>query len=412
MINRKLTFAVFTIATIFTSACCKKQYYYQAQPIDLSVINENGKIQVSGSSVFQLPESFVWGGSPMRIEDKYYLFFSTWESGVNVPKFSESWLTHSKIGLAVSDSPDGNFQSLGIILKGRNATGDSTAWDAQSAHNPLIKSFNGKYYLYYISSVDPGVQPVGSTGENLDKRNRLQQNQKIGVVEFSSIGELIDGTIKRSEQPLLAPRTRVKPNNVIAPSFPGIIAKPDNMIVVNPAVVFRPTDGKYLLYFKGNIYDPNWRGVHGVAIGDSPKGPFNTTNNFVFDFDDGTGKKVSAEDPYVWYHKKDRCFYAVVKDFNGKLTGSEPGLALLKSTDGLDWKPAKFPLFMKKELVLKNGTTLKVDRLERPQILLDKNDDPMVLCAACSIDPCNDKQDGGTFNVQILISKVKTKSVE
>jgi hypothetical protein len=62
---------------------------------------------------------------------------------------------------------------------------------------------------------------------------------------------------------------------------------------------------------------------------------------------------------------------------------------------------------MKKELILKDGTHLKVDRLERPQLLLDENDDPVVLYAACSIDPCNDKQDGGTFNVQIPISKVK-----
>jgi hypothetical protein len=64
---------------------------------------------------------------------------------------------------------------------------------------------------------------------------------------------------------------------------------------------------------------------------------------------------------------------------------------------------------MKKELILRDGTTLKVDRLERPQILLDSNDDPMVLCAACSIDPCNAKQEGGTFNVQIPIKKAEVR---
>lgn len=404
---KNISFVFFILAVIIAFSCSQQQYYYQAQPINLNVINENGKTNVAGSAVLQFPDTFVWGGSPIKICEKYYMFFSTWESGPTVPKFSESWLTHSKIGLAVSDSPEGNFKSLGIILKGKNAAGDSTAWDAQSAHNPLIKTFNGKYYLYYVSSVDPGSQPGGSPGENLDKRNRLQQNQKIGVLEFNSIEDLQTGKYFRSEQPLLSPRTRVKPDNVIDPSPPGSIAKPDNMIVVNPAVVYRPADQKYLLYFKGNIYDPNWRGVHGVAIGNTPTGPFAATDSFVFDFDDGTGKKVSAEDPYVWYHKKDGSFYAVVKDFNGKLTGSEPGLALLESADGLDWKPADFPLFMKKELILKNGTILKVDRLERPQILLDENDDPIALFAACSVEPCNEKQDGGTFNVQILIRKMK-----
>jgi hypothetical protein len=388
-------------------SCQKPVYYYQAQPVDLDIKNENGKIAVSGSSVFQLPDTFVWGASPLKLDNKYYIFYSTWESGKEIPKFSESWLTHSKIGVAVSSEPFGDFRSLGIVVKGRNAAGDSATWDAQSAHNPLIKMFNGKYYLYYVSNVDPGVQPEGSTGEKLDKRNRLQQNQKIGVIEFSSIDDFLTGNYVRSEHPLLAPRTRVKPDNVINPSPAGTFALPDNLIVVNPAVVFRPADGKYLLYFKGNIYDPGWRGVHGVALGDSPSGPFKATDDFVFDFDDGKGKKASAEDPFVWYHKKDKCFYAVVKDFNGKLTGGEPGLAILKSVDGIIWNPDLVPLFMKKELILKDGIHLKVDRLERPQLLLDENDDPVVLYAACSIDPCNDKQDGGTFNVQIPISKVK-----
>ena len=67
---------------------------------------------------------------------------------------------------------------------------------------------------------------------------------------------------------------------------------------------------------------------------------------------------------------------------------------------------------MKKELILKDGKILKVDNLERPQILLDKNDDPVVLFAACSVDPCSEKQDGGTFNVQIEIRKAKPGKVK
>ena len=400
-------FFLFLFPLIFSS--CRSHYIYQAQPVDLTISDEGGNLKVTGKSVFQLPDTFVWGGSPLRIHDKYYLFFSAWESGPGIPPFSESWVLNSKIGVAVSDAPDGNFASLGIFLKGRNSEGDSSAWDAQSAHNPLIKSFNGKYYLYYVSSVDPGVQPPGSTGENLNKRNRCQQNQKIGVIVFDSIDKLLAGDFYRSENPLLEPRTRIKPDNVINPSKEGTLAMPDNLIVVNPAVVFRPSDKKYLLFFKGNIYDPVWRGVHGVAVGDSPEGPFEATDHFVFDIDDGTGKKVSAEDPYVWYDKKDNCFYAVVKDFTGKLTKSDPGLALLTSTDGISWNTPEVPLFMKKELILKNGSVLKVSNLERPQILFDENNEPMILCAACSIEPCGNKTDGSTFNVQIPLKKIRIK---
>ncbi len=397
------------IILMILNSCSAPTFYYQAQPVDIQITNENDRIKVTGYSVFQLPDTFVWGGSPVQIKDKVYMFFSAWESGTEIPPFSESWLTHSKVGIAVSDSPDGNFHSLGIRLEGRNADGDSTAWDAQTVHNPHIRFFDRKYYLYYVSSMDPGIQPTGSPGEKLTKRNRLQQNQKIGIIQFNSIEDFLDGKYTRNEGPLLQPRTRVKPDNVLNPSAEGILARPDNLIVVNPAVVFRPSDGKYLLYFKGNIYDPEWRGVHGVAVSDSPAGPFKATDNFVFDFAEESGQKVSAEDPFVWYHKRDKCFYAVVKDFNGKLTGTEPGLAILRSEDGINWGKAETPLFMKKELLLKDSSVLKVNNLERPQLLLDDNDDPVVLFAACSIEPCGNKQDGETFNVQIPLKKIRIK---
>lgn len=392
-------------------ACSRSVYFYEPQPVDLKVIDKNGRLEVVGESVLQLCDSFVWGGSPIRVEDKYYLFFSAWESGPEIPHFSDSWVLYSKVGVAVSDYPDKKFSSLGIFLKGRKEEGDSTAWDAQSAHNPSIKLFADYFYLYYVSSVDLGVQPLGSLGEKLSKRNRVQQNQKIGVVKFKTIDDFISGNYTRYSSPLLAPRTRVKDGNVINPSPEGTVSKPDNLIVVNPAVVCRSSDDKYLLYFKGNFYDPSWRGVHGVAIGDTPTGPFEALDHPVFDVDDGTGAKVSAEDPFVWYHRKDKCFYAVVKDFTGKLTRSDPGLAMLQSKDGLEWTPAEEPFFMKRELILSNGETLQVNRLERPQLLLDKNDDPIVLFAACSIDDCNNKKDGGTFNVHIPLIKKKRKRV-
>jgi hypothetical protein len=410
-INSLKNFVLIFLLLLFYS-CSKTTWIYEAQPVDLTVKTIDGKIKVEGSSVFQLPDSFVWCGSPIQIENKYYLFFSAWESGLDVPPFVDSWVLNSKIGVAVSDSPYGNFKPLQIFLKGRKDQGDSTAWDAQMVHNPCIKSFNGKYYLYHGGSIDPGIQPKGSPGENLSKRERTRLNQRTGVIEFNSIDELLAGNFKRFDNPLLSPRTRVKEKDIFDASPAGTIPKPDNLIVVNPAVEFRPSDGKYLLFFKGNMYDPNWRGVHGVAIGDSPTGPFTATDNFVFDVLDSLGRKVSAEDPFVWYHHSDKLFYAVLKDFTGKLTGGEPGLALMQSTDGIEWIPSPNPLFMKKELILKDGNHLKVNRLERPQLLLDKDDNPIVLFAACSIDKADPKTDGGTFNIQIPIQKVKKRATK
>ncbi|MDB4582574.1 glycoside hydrolase family protein [Draconibacterium sp.] len=370
----------------------------KALPIDAKI---EGNV-LKGPSVLNDPNRFVWGGSVVKGEDgKYHMLYSTWECGDSVPAFSNSWVLHSKIAYAVSDYPDRDFKFQKIVLTGRALDGDSTAWDAQMVHNAHVKRFNNKYYLYYGGGKDPGVQPIGSAGENLNKRDRVQQNQKIGVIEFESFEALLAGTYKRFDSPLLSARTRVKPDNIVNPSPEGTAPKPDNIIVVNPSVVQRPSDGKYLLYFKGNFYNPNWRGVHGVAIGDSPTGPFTATDHFVFDVRNEDGTIASGEDPYVWYHNTHRKFYVILKDFTGRITEGKPGLAILESVDGIKWTKPENPFFMKKQVVLNNGDTLKVNHLERPQLLIDKKGFPKVLYAACTIVDIGLRKDGTSFNVHI-----------
>ncbi len=369
-----------------------------ALPIDAQI---SGNI-LQGPSVLNDPGRFVWGASVVKGYDgKYHMLYSTWECGDSLPAFGNSWVLLSKIAYAVSDYPDRNFKFQKIVLRGRALDGDSSAWDAQMVHNPHIKKFNGKYYLYYIGSKDPGPQPKGSKGEKVNKRNRVQQNQCIGVIEFNNFDDLLSGNFKRPDKPILTPRTRVKPDNVVNPSPDGTQPKPDNLIVVNPSVVRRPSDGKYLLYFKGNFYNPGWRGVHGVAIGDTPTGPFTATDNFVFDIRNDDGKIASGEDPFVWYHPKHKKFYAVLKDFTGKITKGKPGLAILESKDGIKWERPANSFFMKKQVVLMSGDTVKVANLERPQLLITTNGDPKVLFAACSLGAVFGKKDGSTFNVHI-----------
>lgn len=138
-----------------------------------------------------------------------------------------------------------------------------------------------------------------------------------------------------------------------------------------------------------------------------PKGPFIVQDDYVFEFETGDNQKLNAEDPFVWYHRKDNCFYAVFKDFTGGFTKGKPGLAIMYAEDGIHWKLPEHSLFMNKEIILKNGERLEVDRLERPQLLLDENDEPIVLYSACSITPLNMKQDGSSFNIQIPILRNK-----
>lgn len=163
----------------------------------------------------------------------------------------------------------------------------------------------------------------------------------------------------------------------------------------------RPSDGKYLLYFKGNFYNPGWRGVHGVAISDSPTGPFTTTDHFVFDIRNEDGTIASGEDPFVWYHKKHKKFYVVLKDFSGRITEGKPGLAILESMNGIKWTKPVNSFFMKKQLILNSGDTIKVSNLERPQLLFDEMGSPQVLYSACSLGSVGKKTDGSTFNIHI-----------
>lgn len=397
---------IILIGLVVIFAACDKasdELHVKALPIDATL---SGNILI-GPSVINDPNRFVWGGSVVKGDDgKYHMIYNTFECGDSLPAFGDGWVLHSKLAYAVSDYPDRDFKFKKIVLRGRTFEGDTAAWDAQMVSNPHLKKFNDKYYLYFIGSKDPGVQPPGSPGEKLNKRNRVQQNQKISVIEFNSFEDLMNGNFTRPDSPALSPRTRVKPDNIVNPSPEGTQAKPDNIIVVNPSVTYRPSDGKYLLYFKGNLYDPHWRGVHGVALSDSPTGPFTPLDDIIFDFRTEDGKLASAEDPYVWYHKTHKKFYAVFKDFSGKITGQEPGLAILESTDGIKWTRPAEPFFMKKQVVLQSGDTIKVNRLERPQLLIDNDGNPQVLYAACSIININPTKKGESFNVQIPL-KVK-----
>jgi len=394
-------------------AACQHRSFSEADSLSLSVklleggfFKQDGITTVKSPNTLQLDDYFVWGGSVIKGRDeKYHMLFSLWECGEKWAAFQDGWLLHSKIAYAVSDYPDKGFEFQKIVLRGKMFEGNSTAWDAQSVHNPHIKEFNHKYYLYYTGTCDPGPQPKGSPGENLSKRNRLQQNQKIGVIAFESFQDLLTGNFDHPDEPLLNPRTRVKENNVLNPSPYRTHAKPDNLIVVNPSVVYRPSDGKYLLYFKGNLWDPNWRGIHGVAIGNSPTGPFSALDDFVFDIRTEDRKIASAEDPYVWFDKKSNKFYAVIKDCTGKITGSKPGLAVLVSSEGINWQKPAHSLFMKKELLFPDGQRLDVSNLERPQLLIIGDGLPSVLYCACSVEPVRDKKDGSTFNVQISLNK-------
>jgi predicted GH43/DUF377 family glycosyl hydrolase len=298
-------------------------------------------------------------------DELYYLYFSRWpqEEGF------EAWITHSEVGYAVSDSLLGPFEYKGIALKGRG--GDN--WDATTIHNPTVIKIDGKYYMYYMGT--KGYSHFDGPPKMSDLNWwEYRNNQRVGV----AVADNPQGPWERFDKPVI---------DVTHGSH-------DHLMTSNPTVT-QGHDGRIYMVYKAvgdGAMPKGGRVICGVAIADSPLGPFvkgekpimiNPENNW------------SVEDPFIWY--QDDRFYAIVKDFQGYFTKTgETSIALFESTDGIDWVPSEHPFAYSREIHWEDGEIQKLDLLDRPQILFE-NGKPAVLC--CAVLP--NKERDFTFNVQI-----------
>ena len=302
---------------------------------------------------------FDWGASMVRSADgKCHLYYAQWPAETQM----SGWLSDSVISYATADNPLGPYQPQGIILKGRG--GDY--WDAEMVHNPTIKKFGEKYYLYHIGTRKTatfddyrqrGIFRDKPSTHADDHANR-RVNQRIGV----AVADSPEGPWQRFEEPIID----VEPGGI------------RHYFVCNPSVTETP-EGDYLMVYKS--MDADSRMVHGVARADKPEGPFQCYPDPIFTAgDDG----FPAEDPFIWH--SGGFYYAIVKDFKGSFTGHTGGhsLALFYSTDGIDWRPTEDPLVSTTEIRWTDGTTEKLSNLERPQLWLDNGRPAVLFCAARS----------------------------
>ena len=96
-------------------------------------------------------------------------------------------------------------------------------------------------------------------------------------------------------------------------------------------------------------------------------------------------------------------YWAIVKDNDGNFTHRGYSLALWESADGFDWKLSPHPFVANPETIRwADGHDEELTALERPQLLLE-NGAPVALCCAAA-----DNQDRvGTFNIQIPLRTAK-----
>ncbi len=236
--------------------------------------------------------------------------------------------------------------------------------------------------------------------------------------------------------------------------------------VHNPSVIKH--NGKYYLYYMGNygngeFWDHRNHQRVGVAVADSPKGPFSrldtpvidvsavghdslmTSNPSVTEGPDGrfymiykavenNGKlprggavvcgiavadkpegpftkhpepimvnpenEWSVEDAFIWY-EGDR-FYSLAKDFQGYFTKmGKKHVALFESRDALDWRLSDNPIGYLRGLEAEDGEHIALSNMERPQIYIEDGK-PIALLCACMLE-----EDYGelrhSFNVRLPI---------
>ncbi|QZE12768.1 glycoside hydrolase family protein [Halosquirtibacter laminarini] len=276
---------------------------------------------------------FNWGGSIIKGEDnRYHLFYSRW------PNNFYGWLVESEVAHAVSDSPSGPWVYQETVLNGRG----KGYWDAVTVHNPKIKYFEGKYYLYYISTNAPNVDynmkmlraTNGKSTSTCALRNTLRVNQRTGVAVATSLSE----PWVRQDKPLIEP------------------SGPISTLTVNPAIS-RGADGKYYLIVKGDKpNDKNFVRNQAIAVSESPAGPFVMQKNPVIDNQD-------TEDMSLWYDVKRSLFYGIFH--------AHTYLGLVVSDNGLDWQKSKYEVVLKKDDIKSHGAPDIPRRMERPFVYVE-----------------------------------------
>ena len=305
---------------------------------------------VSAENVFRDPDYFNWCSSVIRGKDgRYHLIYSRWKRSLGF----DAWLTHSTVAHAVADRPEGPYRYIGTLIDTEAPQYPSGA--KITAHNPKIRYFDGRYYLYYISTrserslSDDELRQIARIGDTrVPLRGELRRNQRT----FVASAPAIEGPWTQSSLPLIEP------------------SGPIETLTVNPAVVCGP-DGRYYLIIKGDTPgSKTFRRNQAVAVSDRPDCGFVMCPKPVIDDRD-------TEDISLWYDGDVRQFCAVYH--------AHTYIGLVLSENGRDWR---FPdgggkVLLKKEGIRRSdgGPTIHPNRLERPFVYLEKGRAPVLSVA-------------------------------
>ena len=293
---------------------------------------------------YQDDNYWIWCGSCIKGDDgRYHLFASRWEKKWG---FSANWLYRCEIVRCASDTPQGPYRYEETILSER----EHSYFDGRNVHNPYIREYNGKYYLYYFGTTYGGPTPMTEAEiSDLQRFIEVWNNKRIGV----AVADSVLGPWKRPDKPLLLPRD---------------YTHWDCTVTTNPAVAILPNGTTYMLYKSRSYANATLR--IGVAKADKPDGEFiRLTEQPIFDFEN---PDFHVEDPYLWY--EDGKFRLLIKDdFKndcGGITGVWGGGFYAESNDCIHWEIPKHPLVYSRHFVWDDGSEQEMCNAERPFLLL------------------------------------------
>lgn len=312
-------------------------------------------------NIFRDPDYYNWCSSIIKGNDeKYHLFYSCWEKS----KTFSAWLTHSKVAHAVSEFHGGPYRYVNTILdfdKEVHKKGELI-----TAHNPKIKCFNGKYYLYFISTtLDCEITDKELTEIAMGRPHPLSKSLRNNQRTYVASSDVLDGKWMIRKKPLLKP------------------GGPIVTLVTNPAITQGPDKRFYLIVKGDKPGTTKFLRNQAVAVSNYPDRGFKLqTRPVIEDWD--------TEDISMWYDSISNRFYAI---FHAHVY-----LGLMSSKDGINWnKASDFKIIEKKiEQVDKNKShrqyvieqigrePIRTHSLQRPFVFVE-NGQPRVLSAAVGV---------------------------
>lgn len=285
----------------------------------------------------------------------FHMIASRWPKWL---PFHPGWLTHSEVVRGKAERIEGPYRFCEVILPARGAA----YWDGCITHNPTLRSFGGKFYLFYTGSQHP-FEPT-QPGQSLtlqDPRIIVARSRKrIGI----AVAERLEGPWKRFDTPIL----ETQPDSFF------------NFLTSNAAPWINPDSGETILLFKCRAYQGTGHGPMrlGLARAPHPLGPYRVIGDKPVIDPEVMGE---LEDPFLW--KQSGQFHFIAKAMKGGLTGQRGAAIHAVSEDAENWTLGEPPLAYRKEILWEDGVLETFGSMERP-FLYVANGVPTHLCAAVS----------------------------